>query len=320
MMSPAKLAPALIACLGLVSLAASLARGSAGRCAGEPRAGSDLEQATVERYAERLGDRISDGSLVAVDPPSPTRAVPRVSVFGDSTAVYLASGLPFHLEQEGRATPGIGVGEPGCGILRRGPFRWRNEELTRPAHCVDRERAWADAIARGRPDIAVVSVGPWEVCDRKLRPDDRWRHLGDPLLDAELRREMLGAVDLLAKDGALVIWLTSPDIQNGTPAHPHPEGDPARMARFNELVFDLERLRPGTLRVADLAAHSRSFPKGALDPDYRPDGVHLTNVSALWLAREWLATEILRLYRDNAASALRTRGPPEPVRRPEPGE
>jgi hypothetical protein len=185
---------------------------------------------------------------------------------------------------------------------------------------VDRERAWADAIARGRPDIAVVSVGPWEVCDRKLRADDRWRHLGDPLLDAELRSEMLAVVDLLAKDGALVIWLTSPEIQNGTSAHPHPESDPARMARFNELVFDLERLRPGVLRVADLAAHSKSFPKGVLDPDYRPDGVHLTTVGALRLAREWLATEILRLYRDNAASAPGTRGPPAPARGPEPGQ
>jgi hypothetical protein len=246
-----------------------------------------------------------DGSLNAADPPSATRAIPRVSVFGDSTALYLAIGLLYQLEQEGLGTPGIGVAEPGCGILRPGVLRWKGRERARPDTCANRERAWANAIARGRPDVAVVSAGPWEVCDRKLRPDDRWRHLGDPILDEAVRREMLAAVDLLSKDGTLVIWLTSPEIDDRDHPRRYPESDPTRMARFNELVLELEALRPAAVRVADLAARAKRFPKGVLDRDYRPDGVHLSNAGSLRLAREWLASEILRLYREAAPRAGR---------------
>jgi hypothetical protein len=273
---------------------------------------SDTEEAAVARFSERLRERIADGSLAATDPPSPNRAVPRISVFGDSTALFMASGLLYHLEREGQATAGITVAEPGCGILRRGTYRWRDQELQRPAHCVKRESAWGRAIAVSRPDIAVVAAGPWEVCDRRLRLGDHWRHLGDPVIDEEMRRELLAGVDLLAKDGTLVIWLTSPEIGNAS-AQRYPESDPARMARFNELVFELEKLRPGAVRVADLGAHARSFPKGVLDPDFRPDGVHLSLVGALRLAREWLAAELLRLYREDAAhapGAAATRGAP----------
>jgi len=120
---------------------------------------------------------------------------------------------------------------------------------------------------------------------------------------------MLAAVDILSASGTLVIWLTHPVLQTHDhmtgkpPKTPFPESDPARMARFNELIFELEELRPGSARVVDLAGYLRILPGGELDADYRPDGIHLTKEASAKIAGDWLASEVLRVYRDSAIPA-----------------
>ena len=147
--------------------------------------------------------------------------------------------------------------------------------------------------------------GLWDVLDRQLPGDEVWRHPGDTEFDQLLRREMSAAVDALAADGALVVWLTHPAIRSldrgKVPSEPFPEWDPARMRRLNELVFELEALHPWQVRVIDLAGYMRTLPGGELDPAYRPDGVHLTVDAAVRLSEEWLGEELLRVYRDQAA-------------------
>ncbi len=123
-------------------------------------------------------------------------------------------------------------------------------------------------------------------------------------MDDYLRQEMLSAVDLLTTDGTLVVWLTHPPIRNldrgRVPETPFPEWDPARMKRFNALVFELETQRPGQVRAIDLAAYMRELPMGEFDPNYRPDGVHLTPEGAANIAEAWLGEELLRVYREQA--------------------
>jgi hypothetical protein len=244
-----------------------------------------------------------------------------MAVFGDSTALSLAFSLLYDLESTGRARASKFYTQLGCGILREGVARFRRRVVKRPDHCGVREENWGEPIAKGRPDIAVVLVGPWEVIDRMLPGDTRWRHLGDPVLDAHMREELLAAVDLLSSDGALVVWLTSPvmevrDLRTGNPPKPaFVESDPARMARFNELVLELPELRPGRVRVVDLAARVQALPGGPLDPDYRPDGIHWDAQGALRLSRAWLGDEILSVYRDQAARASSaSRENPHPTR------
>jgi hypothetical protein len=181
-----------------------------------------------------------------------------------------------------------------------------------------REVDWAESIARYQPDIALVKAGPWDLADRKLRGSSRWQHPGDPEFDAYLQSEMLSIVDILAADGSLVIWLTQPEIEvrgpgGKIPDVPFPVSDPARVHRYNELVFELEAFRPGRVRVIDLAAYMRSLPGGALDPKYRPDGIHLTREGAYLLSEAWLAREILRTYRSAGAKgeAWRSSGRPD---------
>ena len=118
---------------------------------------------------------------------------------------------------------------------------------------------------------------------------------------------MPAAADTLASRGSLVVWLTQTTIEvnekrgGGLPETPFPASDPARMARFNELVAELETLRPGIVRIVDLAGYMRTLPGGEMDPGYRRDGVHFGAKSAYRLASDWLGPEILRTYREEAA-------------------
>jgi hypothetical protein len=72
------------------------------------------------------------------------------------------------------------------------------------------------------------------------------------------------------------------------------------MARFNALLHELPTLRPGLVRLVELADYMAALPRGPLDPDYRPDGTHWSAMGALKLSREWLGEELLRVYRDSS--------------------
>jgi hypothetical protein len=159
------------------------------------------------------------------------------------------------------------------------------------------------------------------VCDRQLPGDATWRHLGDPVLDDSYRRELRAAVDRLSADGTLVVWLTHPTIEvrdpktGLAPPKPYPESDPARMARLNELIRELETARPGKVRVLDFAAYLRTLPAGEMDARYRPDGTHLSGEGSLRLAHDWLESEVLRLYREsaNGTPPAKASAPPAPT-------
>jgi lysophospholipase L1-like esterase len=234
-------------------------------------------------------------------------ALPRVALFGDSTALAMNVGLQYWLDRTREAEPILGAGEFGCGLLREGRYRFQGRVLDRPDHCSDRAASWRKAVRRDRPDVALVSFGTWEVCDRQLDGDPRWRHVGDPVLDERLRAEMRSVVDLLAAEGVHVVWLTHPRIEvrdpatEQPPAEPYPESDPGRMERFNELVRELPAARPGKVEVLDLAGHLRTLPGGELDRRYRPDGVHLSAEGTLRLAHEWLRAQALRIAREQRA-------------------
>ena len=288
-----------------------------------PAAFATVALAAVAVTAGPHGGRIDFGaasqSLDERLPPVPAAApgaieargryqdLQRAAVYGDSAALMIALGLGYWLFLQDEMRPRSGVAELGCALARKGTYRFQRREYQRPNHCGDRDVTWAESIQRGRPDIAIVLVGPWEVCDRKLPGDDTWRHLGDPVLDAYMQQEMLSVVDLLSSEGALVFWLTHPAIQvhkfasQQLPKTPYPESDPARMARLSELIFELEKLRPGIVRVIDLAGYMRTLPGGEMDPSYRPDGTHFSGEGASKVWNDWLGAEVLRVYHDETS-------------------
>ena len=194
--------------------------------------------------------------------------------------------------------------------MREGSFRYRGQLLTRPLSCGDRAAIYSQSLEMNKPHVAVVIFGPWEVLDRQLPGEETWRAPGDPILDARIREEMDALVELLSRDGAIVLWVTAPAIKvrtrNGEiPTVPFPESDPARMLRFNEMVFDLERRHPGIVRAIDLAAYLRALPDGEFDT-YRTDGVHISRPGAARIVNDWLADEILNVARSQRQISLRS--------------
>ncbi|MGI8664248.1 MAG: acyltransferase family protein [Acidimicrobiales bacterium] len=221
---------------------------------------------------------------------------PRVAIFGDSTALMTGMGLSAWASATRRIDLTFGDTPLGCSITRGGERRYQGGEGPTTAECNAWADRWPDELVLHPVDIAVIQVGPWEVADRKLAGDDRWRHVGDPTFDAYARGEMLAAVDLLLQHVKVVVWLTGPDIRTEVslpvaPSTPPPEDDPARMAHFNSLVREVAAARP-LVRVVDLNAHLASLPGGEMDLGLRPDGVHFSNESTQLVA-PWIAEQIL---------------------------
>ena len=95
--------------------------------------------------------------------------------------------------------------------------------------------------------------------------------------------------------------------RGAAPVPPYPESDPARMARFNELVQQLETLRPGKVVVLDVASYLRNSSGGELDPLYRPDGTHLDAEGSLRLANDFVGPEVIRFYQRERGSVASQR-------------
>lgn len=223
-------------------------------------------------------------------------AVPRVAVFGDSTALMTAWGLAEWGRDTGRLAFAGGFHGLGCGLVRADEIDYQGVVGSDPDECATWPDRWAAALAESDADVAVVLVGARDVADHRLPGDDAWRAPGDPVYDGVLAAEVERAVAVLGDHDARVVWLTSPRIDLGRaetppPPEPYPASDPARMDRFREVVAAVLARHP-EVAVVDLAAHLRSLPGGELDPGLRPDGVHLTEATSRDVA-EWLGPAVL---------------------------
>ena len=259
-----------------------------------------------ESAQERLS-QITTNNPPPPPPPDPaalTPPKPRVSMFGDSTALMTGLGLSAELVDTGKADVVSGVTELGCSVSRYGERRDTKGQGAIEAKCNNWGTTWKQALDTGQPNIAIVQVGPWEVVDRKLPGDTQWRSVGDPVFDDYLRKEMLAAVDLLSSDGAEVMWMTLPPMlaEPGKDALKErgPGADPKRAKRYNELVNELPELRPGKVRVIDLSSW---LVNSGEDTRLRPDGVHFGLETSREVARRWLADEIVAAYDEDWRAA-----------------
>jgi hypothetical protein len=239
-------------------------------------------------------------------PPPGLPAVPRITMFGDSTALMTSWGLLAELDRTRRAEFVEGFTGLGCSVLRTTERRIADDvELTDPT-CNGWADVWKGEIETSRPDVVVVQTGSWDVADRRLAGDDQWRSPGDPVFDAFALSEMLAAVDLLSSTGAAVVWLTSP--VPGAVAYKSARVqafDPApRHQRFDELVRQLPGLRPGKVVDVDLAGW---MADQTLEEDarLRPDGIHFSHDASTEVCRRYLCDAVLR-----AAAQLKPGPPP----------
>ena len=219
---------------------------------------------------------------------------PRVAVFGDSTALMTGWGLGFwaldHLDV--LDPTGGGWTQLGCGLIGDGTRRLRGEEVEPPPECAGWQQEWIESLDEGDADIALVQLGGWDVTDTRLPGDDVFRAIGDPVLDAELAKRLGEGLDALTERGLVVVVLLTPPIEAGrvdgeSPDVAQPESDPARMARWNELVTEVASSRPMVTTV-DLAGYLATRDD---DAQLRPDGIHFTEESSRDVA-EWLGPAV----------------------------
>lgn len=241
-----------------------------------------------------------DAPLPPEPPPSERRRVaegaePKVLVVGDSVAFKFGHGLARWAE--GRSMSVDNAGRLGCPVARGGSYRFK-QELIRFAEDCDWATYFTERLNATRPEVVVLSSGIWEIVDRRLPGDDRFRNIGDPGFDRYLLREILAAIDLLGSDGARVVVLTQAYIQSGANQgfSDLPESDPARTDRLNELWREAVALRPGVATLIDFQAWLAAQPGGELDPAKRPDGVHFTDEYARTIA-DWLAPQLVEIAR-----------------------
>ena len=214
----------------------------------------------------------------------------RVSILGDSSGLMTANGLKrWVAENPGQIQIVDSAVYYGCGLTRDGSFR--HAGVVRPLNgCGDLATQWNRALDAQAADIALIQVGPIEVDDHLLPGDSVWRAPGDPVFDTYLQQQMLAAVDLVLAHGVTPVWVTSPAIE---PPDADVSRDPARMDRFNELLRDVARVRPG-MRIVDLARFVEAWPGGEFDPVLRPDGVHFEPGAVNASVAPWLVSAIRR--------------------------
>lgn len=233
-------------------------------------------------------------------------AVPRITMFGDSTALMTSWGLLAELDRTRRAEFVEGFTGLGCSVLRTTQRRIADDVEPTDPTCNSWADVWKGELDTNQPDIVVVQTGSWDVADRKLAGEDEWRSPGDPKFDAFALAEMLAAVDLLSSTGAAVVWLTSP--VPGAAAYESARVqafDPGpRHQRFDQLVRQLPGLRPGKVVDVDLAAWMDGLTPDE-DAGVRPDGIHFTHDTSVEVCRRYLCDAVLQ-----AAAELRPGPPP----------
>lgn len=242
---------------------------------------------------------------IAGESPSADRL--RFSMFGDSTALSLWNGLGTWLRGDGRSITVPGKVQLGCGLFAFGEMENRGAWTAERADCDGMAEQWRAIVAENRPDVAIVLVGPWEARNRRRTPSSPALRLGDPELDAATRTAIEQAVDALSSSGAVVVWLTSPHIKvpplDGQTFHTDREtSEPGRMDRFNELVAEVARTRPDTMRIVDLGGYLRQRPGGEFDSSIRADDVHFSIPGATEVSAAWLGPEVLRAARELRAT------------------
>ena len=146
------------------------------------------------------------------------------------------------------------AGYLGCGIAIGSPRRFRGKDSDDPSFCPDWPQRRAKEVAQDRPDVVAVLVGEWELMDRVW--EGHWVHIGEPAYDAYLGRQLDLMINVASARGAKVALLTTPC---SAPAESPsgalwPENDPARLARFNQLLREAAARYPSKATVVDLKA------------------------------------------------------------------
>ncbi len=262
----------VLACLALIFATTSIA---------DPHSAIDLERAAQwQRYVKATAAQDASDA-------------PRVSLYGDSTAVMTGRGL----SEVSRTHPddfvvSQGWAELGCGLNTGVDRRVRGQVEPPPEMCADWLAKWGQTSKEHPADVALVQLGPWEVTDQELGHGGKFTNIGDPALDELLTSQLTKGIDTLLTHNGMVVLVLPPDVEFGridgqSPESPAPESDPDRMTRFREIIESVAATSD-RVRVVDLNAWIGTRHD---DRSLRPDGIHFTDKGAETVGA-WLGPQI----------------------------
>lgn len=245
---------------------------------------SEPDTQTLEKSADDFRN------LLAPSADLPGEA-PHIGVFGDSTALMVALGLAYFDDNDPTIRAARGWAHLGCTPSSPASFVHNGKAGAPREHCKNWIEEWRTVSDAGLLDAAVVQFGPWEVKPVKVQGADSYTVVGEDLeRDVFIAQRITQGLDALAMT-PLIIILTSPYIDTGringrSPAKAAADANPARMDRLNEIILEVASRYPN-VAIVDLATW---FNESKDDNRLRPDGVHLTNETALELAPRFAAT------------------------------
>jgi peptidoglycan/LPS O-acetylase OafA/YrhL len=227
-------------------------------------------------------------------PPVPFPAPARVMVVGDSIAWSLGNGVLAWGDATGQAEV-WNAGQIGCGVAKGG-----GEPTLHQNPCEDFRTLLPPIIDQFRPDVAVMMTGAWDLGDRQFPGQDEPSEPGDPEFDAWMLDEYQAVLDVLSADGAVVVWLTAPCIEETERAGPFAGTsvfEQERTEHLNEVIIPrLAANNRDRMRVVDL--NGEICPDGDYAGDLygiagaRPDGLHFSDEGS-FATSEWLGPQVL---------------------------
>ncbi len=196
-----------------------------------------------------------------VSTPSVTEPIQptRVLLVGDSVANSLAPGLQHMAGPDNFQLWNASV--PGCGLASDLGQRYTAGWESQPPVCAPGWRTrWPAEVAQWNPQLAVVLLGAQDTFDRRV--DGRVSPFDAPSGQELAMGELQQAIDILTKNGAHVVFLTTPYYVMGWPEQivvNRSRLNPAWIDRWNGFLRDTAAANPGKVTVADL--------NKVLDPD-----------------------------------------------------
>ncbi|MFZ4718081.1 MAG: acyltransferase family protein [Ilumatobacteraceae bacterium] len=228
------------------------------------------------------------GEVVLPLPPTPSRPV-RILMVGDSTAFYAGQGLAAWAVANPQYAQTDLLWCQGCGFILDGEITSFNA-----APFVENSRRIVqqdlpERIRRVHPDVVVLMTTIVDIADRQWSPDEG---VLTPL-DARYRERMTTQYaevtrSLLDLGVSTVVWVLPP------PPHSYFEtadlGESSRYEVEHQVIRETvagAAAAPGqVVRLADMAGWFAAAGHSE-DEMWRPDGTHMTEQSATWLAERW---------------------------------
>jgi hypothetical protein len=234
-----------------------------------------------------------------------------VLVVGDSVALTLGFGIAYDRTKLNLTVSNDGI--LGCGLLRGGQIWVDGVWSNIGANCQQWPTRWAYDVGFSKPQVVIVLTGTWDAFDRRI--NGRFIPYGSPEADQLLVQDMHDSLNVLAAQGAEVIYLTAPYIVKENDPNPPSQYrsafDRPRVDHFNQLLQQAVGSDPRA-EIVDLNKFLAPGGQMAHLRDGKPfqdDGVHFGPEGSLATA-DWLGPSIASAAATAAERAAATAAPP----------